>query len=58
MGKTAEEMQTLDAGPCRGLWGRRLQNFRFGHPRRAAQRRIRQGITYPGHGPAQWAVML
>jgi len=32
-------------GPVGGLWGRRLQNFRFGHQRRAAQRHTPQGIT-------------
>ena len=32
-------------GPVGGSGGRRLQNFRFGHHRRAAQRRTRQGIT-------------
>jgi hypothetical protein len=38
-------LANLHAGSCRGLWGRRLQNFRFGHHRRAAQSRTRQGIT-------------
>ena len=45
MGKTAEGDADLVPGPVGGSGGRRLQNFRFGHHRRAAQRRTRQGIT-------------